>query len=466
MPQYFKDAGYSTALIGKWHLGQEYRNMTPNARGYDYFFGNLGKSNDHFPSPLILSIGVAVDHYSKTIGLGCGSEENYFHDVFADNCRFFNAYDLQENGHPFVDQSTFLSDLLADKAVHLILSHNTSTPLFLSFHPNAPHPPVQSPQRYVDLCQGVSESEYAFQPYFRQKVCGMVVSLDIALLRILLALSHRGMLSSTLLFYMSDNGGLPQAGSSNLPFKGGKGSVHEGGVHVPAFAYGYGLHSRYTTPPRVTDLFHVSDVLPTLLGYANMDVPQAVAVFDGFNHWNNLISGQPLSRKHVALEAGSIVVGFFSGYIEKAFGKTWKYMFNPNVLIYTGLHPARDVNSSKYRIEGEFLFDLTNDPTETRNLIPYIDHFTNTNAEILEILNLIRFNTLSLRATGVKSLLKGLPIKTDILPSMGGCWLPLDSPHYDTFLCPVSAPHTPHNVFETYNLSSIAPVGVENIASR
>jgi len=43
MPDYFKEAGYSTALIGKWHLGHEFLSMTPNARGYDYFFGNLGK---------------------------------------------------------------------------------------------------------------------------------------------------------------------------------------------------------------------------------------------------------------------------------------------------------------------------------------------------------------------------------------------------------------------------------------
>ena len=41
MPQFFGEAGYSTNLVGKWHLGQRHVEETPNARGYDYFFGSL-----------------------------------------------------------------------------------------------------------------------------------------------------------------------------------------------------------------------------------------------------------------------------------------------------------------------------------------------------------------------------------------------------------------------------------------
>jgi arylsulfatase A-like enzyme len=438
MPEFFKQAGYSTMLIGKWHLGQEFLNMTPRHRGYDYFFGILGG---------------ALDHFSKDIGVGCGTEENDFHEVFADNCRFFNAYDLQENGVPYFDQSTFIIDLLAQKAVEQISAHDTTKSLLLSFHPNVPHAPVKAPQPYVDLCEGSSQSSRALRPHFRQKICGMVASVDVATLQIVLALHLKDMLSSSLIFYISDNGGFLEAGSSNLPYREGKGSVYEGGIHVPAFLYGHGIQGSFRSKSNLTDLFHVSDVLPTLLGYA--DIPTKNYKFDGYNHWNNLVLGKPLKRTRVPVNAASLAVGLYSAMIQKAFGKTWKYLFNPSVLIYAGLHPPSH-GAAKYKIEGEFLFDLTSDPLETKNLIPYIDHFAHTDLEVVEVLNLLRFELLAFRSTGVASQLKKLPIDVVIHPSPGGCWLPLDSPHFLNSTCPVPPPVTPDNVFETYNLTSIA----------
>jgi arylsulfatase A-like enzyme len=439
MPEFFKQAGYSTMLIGKWHLGQEFLNMTPNARGYDYFFGALGG---------------AVDHFSKDIGVGCGTEENDFHEVFADNCRFFNAYDLQEDGRPFFDQETFTTDLFAKKAVEQILAHDASRPLLLSFHPNVPHAPVKAPQAYVDLCEGVSQSTRALRPHFRQKICGLVTSVDVATLQLMLALHLKDMLSSTLLFFLSDNGGFLEAGSSNLPFREGKGSLYEGGIHVPAFLYGHGIQGTFVAQTNLTELFHVSDVLPTLLGYADIHPPKT-SKFDGFNHWNNIVLGKPLKRQRVPINAASLAVGLYSGMVQKVFGRTWKYLFNPSVLIYAGMHPPSH-GAPKYQIEGEFLFDLTTDPLETKNLIPYIDHFAHTDLQVLEVSNLLRFELLAFRSTGVASQLKKLPIDVVIFPSPGGCWLPLDSPHFLNSSCPVPPPVMPDRVFETYQIASIA----------
>lgn len=439
MPEFFKQAGYSTMLVGKWHLGQEFLNMTPNHRGYDYFFGILGG---------------ALDHYSKDIGVGCGTEENDFHEVFADNCRFFNAYDLQENGVPYFDQQTFIIELLAKKTVDQILAHDPFKPLFISFHPNVPHAPVKAPKPYVDLCEGVSASSRSLRPFFRQRICGMVASVDLAMLQIILALHSKDMLSSTLIFYASDNGGFLEAGSSNYPFREGKGSLYEGGIHVPAFMYGHGIQGTFSTKTNVTDFFHVSDILPTLLGYADIH-PSKNYKFDGYNHWNNLVLGKPLKRTRIPINAASLAVGLYSGMIQRAFGKVWKYMFNPSVLIYAGLHPPAH-GAPKYKIEGEFLYELTSDPLETRNLIPYVDHFAHTDLHVMEALNLLRFELLAFRSTGVASQLKKLPIDVVIYPSQGGCWLPLDSPHFQNTTCPVPRPVMPANVFEAYKIPSIA----------
>ena len=117
-----------------------------------------------------------MNHYSKDIGVGCGSEENGYQDIFADNCRFFNGYDLQENGVPHIDQANYSTDILASKAVSAILAHNASQPLMFEFHPTVPHTPVLARQEYVDMCgDGVSAGPaVAYQTYFRPKICGMI----------------------------------------------------------------------------------------------------------------------------------------------------------------------------------------------------------------------------------------------------------------------------------------------------
>ena len=58
-----------------------------------------------------------------------------------------NAYDLQENGTPFIDTTTFAGDLFASKAVATIMGHDATTPMLMHFHHNAPHTPLQPPAR-------------------------------------------------------------------------------------------------------------------------------------------------------------------------------------------------------------------------------------------------------------------------------------------------------------------------------
>ncbi len=412
---YFKNAGYETNFIGKWHLGQRYMNETPNARGYDYFFGILGGT---------------IDSYNKHIGLLCGTAENNFTAVFGDNCQFINAYDFQENGVPHIDMERYASDILTDKAIARFSAHDKSKGMLMHYHTNAPHAPLLAPQQLIDNCAGVSEgAKDVLRPYFRQVVCAMVSSTDIDVLRILFGLALNNMLPSTLFLFNSDNGGLTIAGSLNTPYRGQKGATFEGGIRAAAFMFGNGLHLSHQLQAERNDLVSIQDILPTLLGYAGV-TPKSnwfSSPFDGYNFWGPMTLGLPFARQHVPVVSACEALGYFSAYIQKIGSTTWKYLVNPSVLEFVSTSSL----GTKYEQEGEFLFNLSLDPYETTNLAKESTLTTTV------VLNLLRARTLAMRYTGAPSQLTQFPPVIDLPPSDNGCWLALDSPNFATAVCPL-----------------------------
>lgn len=391
-----------------------------------------------------------MDHYNKTIGNRCGSEENNFTPFFADNCQVMNAYDLMENGVPHLDTENYTGYILADTAVATIEKHDATKPFLMHFHLTAPHTPMQAPKALIDLCKDVSTGPPdVLQPYFRQILCGMVASVDLNVLQVILALYAKDMLSNTLILFHSDNGGFTLAGSLNTPFRGAKAELWEGGVHVPAFMYGQGLSAG-----EVTGLFHVSDVLPTLLSYADIDYEPDN--FDGMSHWNNLKNNLPLSRNFVNVEAYGRLLAYASAYIHQfSANETWKYILNPTPLSF--VFYRKDPNLL-FNVEGEMLFHLTADPSESHNLA------FSTDSKHQEILSLLRQESIYYRSLIVPSQLTSWPPTIDILPSELGCWLSLDSPLFETFDCnlrPVipknwNATRTPVSVVKSINSYSYA----------
>jgi arylsulfatase A-like enzyme len=387
-------------------------NQTPNARGYDYFFGFLGG---------------AIDSYGKDLGLLCGSAANNYTEVFADDCKFLNAYDFQENGVPYNNTKDYANNILTDKAIEVILQHDAQQPFLMHYHTNVPHTPLTAEKELYELCQGVSVDTEAYQPYFRQVVCAMVTSFDIDLLRLLMGLGLQGMLPSTLIQFSSDNGGLTQAGSVNLPYRGEKGGLFEGGIRVPSFMFGNGLHLSHRLNPERSDLITSPDILPTMIGYAGLEFSfiDSLTTFDGYNMWPTLKVGLPLPRQSIAVVSATKVVGLFSAYIQKYKGSTYKYLLNPSVLTFV----ATSNFGETYQAEGEFLFNLSDDPYETTNLKDDHSYFL--------LLNYMRARTLLMQLQSSQtSQITALPPPIDLPPSPYGCWLPLDSPLYYTFVCP------------------------------
>jgi arylsulfatase A-like enzyme len=193
-----REAGYDTALIGKWHLGwrPEYQ---PNRHGFDEFFGSLSGALDYFTY-------VAPD-------AGVGTEP-----------------DLWENDRRTTADG-YLTDLFTDRAVEHV-KRRRSKPFYLSLHYTEPHSPWEGPadRNTADhdahgpgpMTNGGSLGAYA----------EMMRSMDTGIGRVLEALRDARLERNTLVIFTSDNGG--ERYSFNWPFSFQKLYLFEGGIRVPA----------------------------------------------------------------------------------------------------------------------------------------------------------------------------------------------------------------------------------------
>jgi arylsulfatase A-like enzyme len=318
LPQALREAGYTTLMTGKWHLGHADRKYWPQNRGFDYFYGNVMGE---------------VDYFTHERG---------------------GIIDWQRNG-VFLNEPGYYMTLIGDEAVKLIDAQDGKKPFFLYFASLAPHAPYQAPQEYKDLYPSVADKN-------RQAYAGMISSLDHEVGRIVAALEKKGLRDNTLIIFASDNGGATsglfaqgaksneergqeeggidqgaKAPAVNAPFRGGKGSLYEGGVRVPAFVNWPG----HLQPHVVDAPVHMVDVMPTLLdlsgGKASPDHPM-----DGRDIWPTVTEGKPSPHEDILIN-----VEAFRGAIRKA---NWK-------LVRVALLPGKTE-----------LFDLATDPGETTNV--------------------------------------------------------------------------------------------------
>jgi arylsulfatase I/J len=305
LPETLAQAGYKTAIIGKWHLGHSDVKYWPGHRGFDYAYGPLIGEIDHFT------------HKSH------GVTDWYRNDKLVDE--------------PGYDTALFGAD-----AVRLIKSHDLSSPLFLYLAFTAPHTPYQAPQNYLDMYKNISDP-------LRRAYAAQVTAMDDQIGKVVSALDERKMRDNTLIIFVSDNGGTRSnmfAGEAevkgelppnNGPYRDGKGSVYEGGTKVVALANWPG----HIKPGVVDGLMHVVDVYPTLASLA--DAPSANGKpLDGLDVWPSISGGAPSPRHDMVYN-----VEPYRAAVRK---NEWK-------LVWTTLLPP----------SVEF-FDLSKDPYEKHNV--------------------------------------------------------------------------------------------------
>jgi len=227
LPQPLKQMGYHTALIGKWHLGLASPN-TPVERGFDYFHGWLGDMMDDY-----------ITHRRHGI--------NYMR---------FNGQEIDPAGHA--------TDLFSQWAVDYIISQaEDNRPFFLYLAYNAPHFPVQPPEKWLNKVKnresGISET--------RAKLVAFIEHMDEGIGKVLDALDKSDQYDNTLIIFTSDNGGHLPSEANNGPLRDGKQSMYEGGLKVPTCIAWKDSIEAGTVSKNV----HLSmDLFPTLLEAAGI----------------------------------------------------------------------------------------------------------------------------------------------------------------------------------------------------
>lgn len=260
LPRALADAGYDTALIGKWHLGSK-PESGPAHYGFDYSYGSLAGG-----------VGPYNHFYKK------GEFSRTWHR---------NGRLITEQGH--------VTDLLTDEAIAWI-GRRTEAPFFLYVPFTAVHLPLKEPAEWLDRVPSSITREV------ERQYAASLMHLDHAVGRILEALEKAGRRENTLLVFTSDNGGSTAENNdtkypaddypegplpgSNQPLRGEKNELYEGGIRVPAIVSWPARLSRGT----VEEPIHIADWMPTLCAIAGYE-PERDLKWDGLNVWP-LIEGR------------------------------------------------------------------------------------------------------------------------------------------------------------------------------
>ncbi len=307
LPQALKDAGYRTAIVGKWHLGHADRKYWPRQRGFDYQYGPMLGEIDYFTHSA---------HGQR--------------DWFRDN-------------QPVVEEG-YVTRLLGQDAVRLIGSHDPKTPLFLYLTFTAPHAPYQAPKEYLDKYAHIADPA-------RRAYAAMITAMDDQIGEVVDALRKRGMLDDTLVVFQSDNGGPRSAKftgevdmskstipADNGPYRDGKGTLYEGGMRVVALA---NWPHRIKPGTVVEQPIHLVDMYPTLARLAGASLAKAKPL-DGLDVWPTISDAKPSPRDEVVYD-----IEPFRAAVRK---RDWK-------LIWQATLPSK--------VE---LFNLAQDPAEGTDL--------------------------------------------------------------------------------------------------
>jgi arylsulfatase A-like enzyme len=306
LPQALKEAGYKTAIIGKWHLGHADRKYWPRQRGFDYQYGPLIGEIDYF------------------------THEQH------------GVLDWYRNNKPMKEKG-YSTTLIGNDAVKLITAHDPTVPLYLYLTFNAPHTPYQAPQTYLDRYENIADPS-------RRAYAAMITAMDDQIGRVVAALEKKGMRDNTLIVFQSDNGGTRNAmfagegdmskikiPCDNGPYRDGKGSLYEGGTRVVALA-NWPRHIQAGST--VDAMIHVVDMYPTLAGLAGAPIGKSKPL-DGLNVWPTIGEGKPSPRTEIVYNVEPFRAGIRDG--------DWKLIWR------TPLPEAVE------------LYDIAHDPSEKNN---------------------------------------------------------------------------------------------------
>ena len=342
LAELLSDAGYHTAMFGKWHLG-ELPEHQPTNQGFDYAFYGMYNGG---PWPWMENAAY-FDRANETIG-----EIPYFQDIPKDyeeryGIKLHGLYEAEKGSEPeevarmSLERYNEHDDELTENVLdYLARNANSSKPFFVYYASNANQvfacPPSHRNDPYVDSgnCQAAQLAQH-------DKNIGRIVD----------KLKALGIAGNTLLVWMSDNGPMyeffPSAGYSFL--RGSKHTVYEGGIRTPAIAVWSGVIKSAQDP---IDMIHVTDWFTTAARIAGAfeNIPDD-RITDGIDQAGLLLQGEGNSRRN--------------------------YMFHYEEIFYgepkgMRLAAVRHENMKQHVLKGE-VYNIIRDPGEKMgNPSPYI----------------------------------------------------------------------------------------------
>jgi arylsulfatase A-like enzyme len=329
LAEVLKEAGYVTGMFGKWHLGDNYP-FRPNDQGFDrsliHLAGGMGQPGD-------------------------------FTTFFRNDSSYFDPI-LWHNGTQKA-YSGYCSDIFTEEAIRFI-GENQKQPFFCYLSFNAPHTPLQLPQKYYDMYRDIDPSagfEADGRPFPEmsekdkedaRKVYGMVSNIDDNLGRLFKTLDELGIRDNTLIIFMTDNG--PQQKRYNAGMRGLKSTVFKGGIRVPFFVHfpKLSLENNDIDIPAA----HI-DILPTLADICNASLPL-----------DRKIDGQSLLP---ALQ-GNVSDKWDQRSLFFYWTRRYPELYN-NIAVQKGAFKLIGQTDSGSDIENFQLYDIHQDPYEQINLV-------------------------------------------------------------------------------------------------
>lgn len=297
-----QEAGYATAVVGKWHIGHNKPGFLPLQRGFEQQYGHYNGNLDYF---------------------------THFRD---------ERLDWHKQDKPNYDKG-YTTELIGRESARIIRDHDASKQLFLYVPFNAPHYPFQAEEAYLEMYKDVEDER-------RRTYMAMVSHMDHAIGEILSALEEKGMREETLVMFFSDNGGSKGVADNGI-LRAGKGTVYEGGLHVPGLL---NWPNRLPAGLEIQEALHMVDIYPSLLKLAGASLEQPFPV-DGKDFWPLVLHRQEAPHEEILLDLtpfrGALRVG------------DWKLVFNSRFGALEGKGGGEDIYE---------LYHLTQDPEEKHDL--------------------------------------------------------------------------------------------------
>lgn len=244
------DAGYATAITGKWHLGYEPK-FAPHLHGFDHTLYCIGGGMDYF--------------------------------YYLDNLAYHNLF---QHGHP-VHREGHFTDLLTDEAIAFVKRQSDERPFFLYVPYTCPHSPYQASDdrraNPLELDSKLWKQNSAPPEVYR----AMIQHMDQRIGDLLATIDRHAGRENTLVIFASDNGGTRSA--RNAPFSGHKGSTYEGGIRVPAIVRWPGVVPAGVESDQTCITFDFTKSMARLAGVESAADPP----LEGFDIVDHLTRGEP-----------------------------------------------------------------------------------------------------------------------------------------------------------------------------